>query len=157
MGCHTWFARPVTEDEFELMKEYAPIQIFEAIGDTKENNELEIFDDVRYRLLMKSYEKNVPCVYGKYWWQLGWGSQNPLLGWGDNNYAHQVRGEQGLYVDVPGYHDVFRVKNYPLKVIHCRRELRRWMGKKYFDLEEWQLEKISEFFQRYSGGVIIFG
>ena len=27
MGCHTWFARPITEVEFSKMREYAPIEI----------------------------------------------------------------------------------------------------------------------------------
>lgn len=26
MGCHTWFSRPITEEEFELMKQYAQLK-----------------------------------------------------------------------------------------------------------------------------------
>ena len=39
MGCHTWFSRPVTEEEFKLIKEYAPIEIYNLTGDSKENIE----------------------------------------------------------------------------------------------------------------------
>ena len=28
MGCHTWFSRPITAEEFELMKQYAPTEIY---------------------------------------------------------------------------------------------------------------------------------
>ena len=31
------------------------------------------------------------------------------------------------------------------------------MKKKYFDLDDWQLEKISEFFRENPGGIITFG
>ena len=33
MGCHTWFYRPITEKEFELMKDYAPIEISDLINE----------------------------------------------------------------------------------------------------------------------------
>lgn len=155
MGCHTWFSRPLTKEEFKLMKEYAPTEIYNLTGDSKENIEGGMHDAVLYKVLMQSYENNIPCVYGKYWWQLGYGSSNPKLG--ENNYVHEVYGKKGLYIEVPGYHDIFRVENYPRKVISSRRELRRFLGKRYFELEEWQLEKISEFFRENPGGVIRFG
>ena len=147
MGCHTWFSRPITEAEFKLMREYAPIEIYN----------LTLYDDSDslYKLLMKSYNEDIPCVYGKYWWQLGYGSENPELG--EHNCIHEIRGHKGLFVDVNKYHDTFRLKNYPSKVIHSRRELRRWMKKRYFELENWQLEKVSEFFKTYPDGVITFG
>ena len=47
MGCHTWFARPMTNDEFELMKEYCVQEAEELYGDTSENRQyafLRIFD-----------------------------------------------------------------------------------------------------------------
>lgn len=157
MGCHTWFSRPVTEEEFQLIKEYAPIEIYNLVGDSKENVENGLYDESLYNLLMKSYNENVPCVYGKYWWQLGYGSSNPQLLDGEHNYIHEIRGYKGLFVDVDKYHDTFRVKNYPSKVIHSKRELRRWMRKRYFELEDLQLEKVSEFFRENPDGVITFG
>lgn len=157
MGCHTWFSRPITKDEFNLMKEYAPIDIYNFTGDSKENKESGVYDENLYKQLMKSLEKNIPCVHGKYWWQLGYGSYNPKLLNGENNYIHEIRGDNRLFVDVKEFHDVFRVKKYPRKVIHSRRELRKWMKRKYFDLEDWQLEKISDFFSKYPDGVITFG
>ena len=88
MGCHTWFSRPVTEEEFQLIKEYAPIEIYDLVGDSKENVENGLYDESLCNLLMKSYNENVPCVYGKYWWQLGYGSSNPQLLEGEDNYIH---------------------------------------------------------------------
>jgi len=157
MGCHTWFSRPITEEEFALMKEYATIEIYNLTGNTKENMETGLYDEFLYRLLMKSLKENIPCVYGKYWWQFGYGGSNPNLFNGEHNFIHEIKGDNKLFVNVKEYHDIFRVKNYPSKVIHSRRELRRWMRKRYFDLEKWQLEKISEFFRKYKNGVITFG
>ena len=145
MGCHTWFSRPLTEEEFKLMRDYAPTEIYNTT----------LYDDCLYKLLMKSYNEDIPCVYGKYWWQLGYGSGNPELG--EHNCIHEIRGHKGLFVDIDEYHDTFRVKHYPSKVIHSRRELRRWMRKRYFELEDWQLEKISEFFRENPDGIITFG
>ena len=79
MGCHTWFSRPITEKEFNLMKEYAPIQIYELTGDSKKNIENGMYDKHLYDLLMKSLKENIPCVDGRFWWQLGWGEGNPKL------------------------------------------------------------------------------
>lgn len=155
MGCHTWFSRPITNEEFNLMKEYAPLQIYELTGDSKENIENGMYDKHLYNLLMKSLKENVPCVDGKFWWQLGWGEGNPELG--TDSFTHEIQGYKNLFIDVPEYHDLFRVRNYPQKVITSRRNLRRFMRKKYFKLTNEQLEKCTEFFQRYPGGVITFG
>ena len=157
MGCHTWFSRPVTEEEFQMIKEYAPIEIYNLTGDSKENVEKGLYDESLYNLLMKSYNENVPCVYGKYWWQLGYGSSNPQLLEGEDNYIQEIRTCKGLFIDVDKYYDTFRVKNYPSKVIRNRNELRRWMRKRYFELEDWQLERVSEFFRENPNGVITFG
>lgn len=129
MGCHTWFSRPVTKEEFKFIKEYAPTEIYNLCGNSKENIEYGFYDKHLYDLLMKSYNEDVPCVYGKYWWQLGYGSNSPNLSNGEYNYAHEIKGHNGLFIDVSECIDIFRVENYPSKVIHSRRELRRWMRK----------------------------
>lgn len=157
MGCHTWFSRPVTKEEFELIKEYAPTEIYNLTGDSAENLENGFYDPYLYNLLMKSYKENIPCVFGLYWWQLGYGSSNPNLLNGEENFIHMIRGEKWLFVDVKEYHDIFRVRNYPSKVIHSRYELRKWMGRKYFELNNQQLEIISKFFRENPKGMISFG
>lgn len=103
---------------------------------------------------MKSYNEDIPCVYGKYWWQLGYGEGNPDL---EIPFTCEIRGYDKLFVNVPEYNDLFRVKNYPKKIITNRKNLRRWMGKRYFKLTEDQLKKCSEFFRKYPCGVITFG
>lgn len=157
MGCHTWFCRPLTRDEFELMKEYAPTEIYNLTGNKEDLYDIGLYDEALYKNLMKSYNENLPCVYGKYWWQYGYGGGNPKIGKGEDDFVFEICGETGLFLDVDYYHDIFRVNNYPRKVIHNKRELRRFMRKRYFGLSKEQLIKISEFFAKYPGGVIHFG
>ena len=181
MGCHTWFSRPLNEEEFQLMTEWAPIEIKELTLDNE-----QCYDKWLYDLLMRSYNENMPCVYGKYWYELGYGSSNPkfVQMYGDILSIRAIEGK--VYVDCsfsadmslnkygknicdfeltteeeqlnfPYFHDVFRVENYPNKVIHSRKELRKYLRKRYFKLSEYQLKRISKFFQMYPGGVITFG
>lgn len=65
--------------------------------------------------------------------------------------------KEKLYGEVEEYHDVFRVYHYPRKIIHSRNELRRFMKKRYFELEQWHLDMISKFFKENKGGIIEFG
>lgn len=147
MGCHTWFSRPITAEEFELMKQYAPTEIYNLTYNS---------DRVLYNFLMESYRKNIPCVDGLYWWELGYGSGNPKLLNG-SAFIHKINGKKGLFVDVPKYCDMFRVSSYSKKVISSRKELRQWMKKRYFELTDGQLEIVSKFFRENVGGVITFG
>ena len=105
MGCHTWFSRPITDEEFKKMKEYAPREIYHLTGNSQEN----------------------------------------------------IENGSGLYTDVIKYIDTFRVPNYPRKIIRSRRDLRRFLRKRYFKLTDKQLERVSQFFIEYPGGVITFG
>ena len=148
MECHTWFYRPVTDEEFEKAKAYAPIQIEELCG-----KESGMYDKVLYDTLMKSYNENIPCVYGKYWYELGYGFDKRAGIPYDS--IRIIRGK--LYGEAERYHDVFRVYHYPRKIIHSRHELRKFMKKKYFELEQWQLDMISKFFKENKGGIIEFG
>lgn len=155
MGCHTWFSRPITDEEFKKMKEYAPREIYHLTGNSQENIENGLYDKSLYNLLMKSYNEDIPCVYGMYWWQLGYGEGNPDLE--EIPFTCEIRGYDQLFVNVPEYSDLFRIKNYPKKIITNRKNLRRWMGKRYFTLTNEQLKKVSQFFREYPGGVITFG
>lgn len=176
MGCHTWFSRPITIEEFKLMEEYALEDAEKIFGDTKENRELCPSSIIPYNieLIKRSLETNEACYYGMTWYEAGFGHNNPELikKLGDIPYIRifKNRGQKGInsvYIDASlrvefennifKFHDVFRIHNYPNKVIYNKHELRRFLRKKYFDLTEEQLKKISIFFKLYPGGVIDFG
>lgn len=160
MGCHTWFARPMTNDEFELMKEYCVQEAEELYGDTSENRQYE--DGVQLHLrdmIVKSFENNIPCIDGMYWYQLGWGSGNPKL---SENFSYKVSWKEGkLYVDCDEFHETARVAlgiyTYPHKIIHNKRELRRYTGKRYFNLTEQDHKMLSEFWTKYPDGIMFWG
>ena len=161
MGCHTLFSRPVTEEELAVFKSHAIEDAYNLWGDTEENKEFNIVDMDRYIKVKESVENDTD-----YWWKEGYVTRIIDGKNEKNEYVHLINGV--LYLDLARpaypifenlkrYHDVFRVSNYPSKVIHSRRELRKWMKKKYFDLDDWQLEMISEFFRENPDGVITFG
>lgn len=161
MGCHTWFARPVTKRELEVFKNNAIADAWNLFGDTEDNRKYNSVEIEEYYCVKDSVENNT-----EYWWIHGFGTRIIDGSIEKSEYTYVRNGI--LYLDLSRpcypifenlkrYHDVFRVNDYPLKTIHSRKELRRWMGKRYFDLEEWQLNKISEFFRENPGGIITFG
>lgn len=139
MGCHTWFCKPVTIKEQVEMMHNAPKYI----------TEIKKYDEYIAGLLMKSYEQNIPCVYGKYWWEFG-------CGYNDDDVIRILKIEKHLYAAIQECFDLFVIKTYSKKIIHSRYELRKYLRKRYFDLTEEQKNKISEFFEKYPGGVIMF-
>lgn len=152
MGCHTWFARPVMNTEFEVFRN-------NAIADAKYLFWEDYIDE--YYRVKGSVEYNTD-----YWWQYGFGTTIRNGSEEKSEYTYVIDGVMYLDLSKPvnpifpelkRYHDVFRVNNYPIKTIHSRYELRKWMGSKYFDLEECQLNKISEFFRENPSGIITFG
>lgn len=178
MGCHTWFYRPLTKDEFKLMKEYAPTAIKESYEiEISQNSDFE-FKHIVNRLL-KSIEENIPCVYGHYWYEFGWGSDSTELGYNGIGLStfyieNKLYAELSCKVSCPffntslgcdsskkdcgyGYHDIFRVKNYPKYVIHNKKELRKRLRKKYFLLTKEQHELLDKFWKEYPDGIIDFG
>ena len=161
MGCHTWFSRPVTEEELSVFKSHAIEDAYNLWGDTEENKEFNIVDMDRYIKVKESVENDTD-----YWWKEGYGTRIIDGEIEKDEYVYLRNGVlyldladnfNPIFMNLKRYHDIFRVKNYPSKVIHNRRELRRWMKKRYFKLESWQLEKVSEFFRENPNGIITFG
>ena len=161
MGCHTWFSRPVTSVEFEVFKNNAIADAMYLFGDTEENREFNCVEMDKYYLVKNSVEKNT-----EYWWRHGFGTTIINGSEEKSEYTYVINDVMYLdlgkpfnpiFPELKRYHDVFRVKNYPNKIIRSRKELRKWMRKKYFDLEKSQLEKISEFFKENPKGIISFG
>lgn len=185
MGCHTWFWRPLTDQEFIWMKEYA---VTSAEGCFRDETDRYLIDSIR-----KSVETGEACFYGMTWYEAGYGAYNPkfIEDFGSEPYVRYIKnrdktGRDALYVNVafyhefintkfhmtseefyeakpwedenyPWFHDCFRVHNYPSKVIHNKKELRRFLRKDYFKLTEEQRRRVSKFFELYPGGIITFG
>ena len=151
MGCHTWFYRPITEEEREKLRSTAKDQIMKVLM-----RDQRIQYSFLYDLLIKSVD-----IDTDFWIENGWYKYN--------DYINKIEGKFYLDLSRPSdddiclckvneyFHDNFRVKNYPRWVIHSRKELRRKMKKRYFQLTEKQLEDVSRFFKEYPGGVICFG
>lgn len=206
MGCHTWFSRPLTEEEFGWMREYACESANELFGPTESNISCGLYDLEAFSKFHQSFKDDSACYYGMTWYEAGFGADNPKFVERDGCEAHirsvvdkslsakklrkqgvkQKTFHHNLYVDMafnleysekffhmsykdmvesgvfksvyfPYFHDVFRIYRYPKKIIHNRRQLRKYLGKRYFELSDYQLERISMFFKLYPGGVITFG
>lgn len=158
MGCHTWYYRPLTEKEFNILKENALEDIEYCFGPSDDP-----YDIIHYKLALNSFINNVPYIDDYYWYDFGFGSKGLNKGL-VTDVTGFIRGHKGqLFISVNNpvkdrpYYEIFRVRNYPLKVIHNRRELRRFLRKKYFDLTVDQLDDISNFFKNNPGGIIEFG
>lgn len=154
MGCHTWFARPVTPKEFSLMQEYCMQEAENFFGDNPENRKAGYVDLYRFNLIKKSFRENIPCIEGAYWYQLGWGAGNPELP--DRFYVSWMDGR--LFVDCSEFHETARVSlgiyTYPHRIIHNKKELRRYTGRRYFNLTEEDHQKLSEFWTKYPDGIM---
>ena len=74
-----------------------------------------------------------------------------------NLHYRMIKGK--LYFDLADeyFHDIFRVEHYPEWIIRNKRQLRRKMKKRYFELTERQHELLNEFWKRYPDGIITFG
>ena len=53
MGCHTWFSRPITDEEFEKMKENAPREIYELIEYIENDKNEEFYKDKHDLIIRK--------------------------------------------------------------------------------------------------------
>lgn len=159
MGCHTWFARPITKNEFELMREYCAQEAEQWLSDTPINREFDTVNLHLMDMIIRSVKENIPCIDGKYWYQFGWGSGNPKL---PNDFTYKISWKNGkLYVDCDEFHNIGRVAlgiyTYPHKIIHNKKELRRYTRKRYFNLTEQDHKLLSEFWATYPDGIMYWG
>lgn len=152
MSCHTWFFRPMTDDEFENMKANAYQNAFE-IGEKYKNSEYfrEDYFDCHLSEVKRSIEENVPCISGEfYWFQLAYGWRDPRL-------VEYIDGK--MYVEADGYFDTARcIKTYPKKKIYSYKQYKKYVGKKWYtDVADCDKKLLHDFFKKYPKGVICFG
>lgn len=159
MGCHTWFYRPLTDEEFKLVREYCIQDAEELLGDTPENRKADAVNLGYLNEVYKSFEEDIPCIFGKYyWWQMGFGFRNPKL---LDKGILVVIIRNKLYVEIMDMHETARVSTgiytYPKKIIHNKKELRRYVRKRYFNLTEKDHEMLSRFWRDYPDGIMMWG
>lgn len=157
MGCHIWFERPITDEEFDLMKAYAVKNAEEYLPKEDEDFECD-FNESHVDAIRRSVETGEPQpeLYNCTWWQLGYGASNPALG--EDFTVFNRNGT--LYVEAE-YHDIARdsigIYTYPRKIIHNKRELRKYIGKRYFNITQEEHEKLDEFWKKYPNGIMAWG
>lgn len=152
MGCHIWFSRPITDHEYNLMKEYALTDLMDLI-----KNYHCSFSNVYIDGVKRSIETGEKCIDGFAWYQYHFGCYNPAL---PEEFRRQVITDIGdkLYLSIEGFDDLAResigIYTYPKKVIHNKHELRRYIGKRYFNITKEEHELMDLFWKMYPGGIL---
>ena len=163
MGCHVWFTRPITDDEFNLMKAYAVYDVEKRehglVKYCSEQGLTYTVNQAFINAVARSVETGEPQaeLYNSTWWQLGYGSNNPALG---EDFDVEVWNGT-LYVFCSEYHNTTRISTgiytYPRKIIHNKHELRRYIRKRYFNITSEEHAKLDEFWKKYPDGIMRWG
>lgn len=152
MGCHTWFFRPMTDEEFANMKSKAYEHAVEIGNKYLEDGCLrDNYFSYFLPNVQKSIKENIPCIEGRfYWYEFGYG-------WRDDRLIECIEGK--MYVEVDIYFDTARcIYTYPQKVIYSYKQYKKYVGKKWYtDVCDYDKNNLREFFEKYPGGCIEFG
>jgi len=181
MGCHSWFARPLTDVEVEKLREYCQIDI-------EDKRSKEGYDEQFLNLISESAKMDKPfrdptspSKRWFWWFQFGYGEdymkavEREPYRLSDDTFWYNKEGisvisvlekdltkretkyEYKLYADIK-LHNVARLRfTYPKKVIHNKRELRRFLGKDYFKISDREHQLLSEFWKTFPDGIMYFG
>ena len=158
-----WFSRPLKEQEYNFFKAHAIEDAWRVCGDTEENR--DIGDDV---VDLDQYSKVVESVKNgtDYWLDCRYGTTIIEDGKEKSEFVYRIHGIWYLLLEPSSFKifdDVKRYScNYPIlnvrkeKIIHNRKELRRWLGRKYFEFAQEDLAIISDFFNKVDDGILHF-
>lgn len=165
MGCHTWWARPLTENDIEIARVFAQEKVKKLLGDSKEASKYGVANLPVIKEVANWIDDDDPR-----WWKYGWGFGKdnpnfrhfiPIPGTEDGGYYIGVcpsRNEGNKwYIDVLGYPDILRIENYPKKLIHNKKELRRYFGKRYFSITSNEHAVLQQFWSEYPDGIMYWG
>ena len=133
MGCHTWFYKRLTAKEIERAKTKAEVIVSECILSNDLNCAKYIADSIDN------------CDYK--WLLAGYGFDKGLV----------IQHHNIFYLTVCNYHDIFRVKNYPKKKLLSYKQLKKWMGRRWYELNAEQKDRLRMFWKKYPKGLIKFG
>lgn len=159
MGCHTWFYRPATTKEIdELINNSYQSLFYGFITDPFYRN-INSTDDSLIKELFNNINDLKP--YLDYAYKSVVEKRDPLYlirdGYGGSDSISTKCIKDKVYIEVTKYNDLFRIHNYPEYVIHNKRQLRKKLRKRYFELDNNTLCKLSEFWYENPGGIIVFG
>jgi hypothetical protein len=130
MGCHTWFHRKLTKDDIHQAK-------IKALND-------KVL--AKHGKLKEFIINSINCCDYK-WLLSGWGIDNSIVVCHNNIF----------YATVEDFHDIFRITTYPRKKLYNYKQLKKWMGKYWYDLNEEQKYQLRQFWLKYPKGLIAFG
>lgn len=113
MGYYTWFMRPITDEEFSWLKEYAVEDAIKKLGDTKFNRKYckDLINLDLIEAIKRSVETGEKCCYGYAWYEYGYGNKNPKFYErdGDSFYTHVINGV--IYTDT-NFKESYAQKKY---------------------------------------------
>lgn len=159
MGCHTWFYRPITKKEIDELIDNSYQSLFYGFITDPFYRNINFTDESLINELSNNINDLKP--YLDYAYTCVIEKRDPLYlirdGYGGKDGIYTKCIKDKVYIEVSKYNDLFRITNYPEYVIHNKKQLRRKLRKRYFELDDNILCKLSEFWKENPGGIIVFG
>ena len=150
MGCHTWFNRPITKEEVDALIPLAYQNLEKERNDPEYPLEDEFYYDWKKQLDKGDIE--LTCQLGCTKNQVSIIQGKPYLD------CCNIYEEGPFKASDEHFHDNFRIGNYPRKIIRSKRQLRRYLRARWYEIITPEISaELSKFWKLYPGGVIEFG
>ena len=160
MGCHTWFYRPLTQEEIERIRPYAKKDLQDYISKI-ESHEYELYEDEDKSMTYEKWASDIKEVLDTAnskndftWLRLGYGCEGFLINEIEGKFYLDLSRpymETNIKFQNPLYlHDVFRTNGYyPKRVIHNSKELKRTLKRWHINLSKNQKKLLDNFWKMY--------
>ena len=142
MGCHTWFYKRTTINEMQVSEYVHDLKKYDDIDIDWEYKELSEIPDFQL-FLQGQFERE--------------STQRNLKTRDKQAKNHYLNHKYVYYERVKDFNDEFRIRYYPFKRIFNLRQLRRYLGKRYFKLDKEQIDRLKLFWVIYPNGMLDFG
>ncbi len=148
------FLRLASDNEIEVMKN----------NTIKELEDIKEYDEKLYGLVKRSVYNNEPCIYGYYWWELGYGSNLNDLSLSSNSSFIYYSIKNKVYLEVNDFYNVFQFKvkkfwcitSYKRKKVKSYKQLKNYLRKDFYKLSLETKLSLREFWNKYPRGIVYF-
>lgn len=144
------FAREATEKDRNNAKIYAKYHAHDLYGDTRLNRMRNCVDEKKEEMIIDSIVRDTDL-----WWSEGIGICEDNIYFTGKEKVFKHNGK--WYITIPELVLNTNINSGMNRVFHSKKEMKKALGEKYFNMPRSQKNKITEFWTNYPGGVVIIG